>query len=403
MKGDAINLGELIARQTPGWSLEQPFYLSAELYAIECRGWLAKQWYVLGHSSELSLPGSYIVRELLQESLLLLRDKSGQLRGFYNVCRHRGSRLCTADGRTQRIVCPYHAWAYGLDGALETARALPTGVDPSRLSLHPVAVAEIGGVILASLGAEPSSLEEARRCFEPGLQYLELAGARIAARRQYPTRANWKLVMENFTECYHCPASHPEYCRVMQHVDQYGRDDPVKSAAWVREEARWLKADADSDSPLGAPDRDGVDARYWAGRSPIGNGRLSQSQDGCPVAPLLGGQKRFDGGVTAFVLRPFVYLLAANDYATLFQFLPTGPESTDVVISWLVNGKATDEAVDVDRMVWLWDVTTLQDKVIVEQNAQGVRSQDYTPGPYTTLESGSARLVADYLAGLGEN
>jgi Rieske 2Fe-2S family protein len=96
-------------------------------------------------------------------------------------------------------------------------------------------------------------------------------------------------------------------------------------------------------------------------------------------------------------------LLAANDYATLFQFLPTGPESTDVVISWLVNGKATDEAVDVDRMVWLWDVTTLQDKVIVEQNAQGVRSQAYTPGPYTTLESGSARLVADYLAGLGEN
>jgi nitrite reductase/ring-hydroxylating ferredoxin subunit len=128
-------LSRLIARQRPGWTLEQPFYTAAAIYEVERRGWLATQWYLVGHRSELADPGCHIVREILGESLIIVRDEAGALRAFYNVCRHRGSRLCAADGRAARLVCPYHAWAYGLDGGLrsgERADADRCEVDPTQ-------------------------------------------------------------------------------------------------------------------------------------------------------------------------------------------------------------------------------------------------------------------------------
>src|SRR5262245_33914470 len=122
-------LRELIARQQSGWSLEQPFYTSQELYELERRGWLSQQWYVLAHVSELNDAGSFIVRELLGESVIVVRDTVGELRGFYNVCRHRGSRICSKDGQAKVFTCPYHAWSYRLDGSLRGAAALPEGID----------------------------------------------------------------------------------------------------------------------------------------------------------------------------------------------------------------------------------------------------------------------------------
>jgi Rieske 2Fe-2S family protein len=115
----------------------------------------------------------------------------------------------------------------------------------------------------------------------------------------------------------------------------------------------------------------------------------------------MGQQTRFDGGVGGFHMNPFVFVAMANDHAMMFQFLPLGPEATDVVISWLVNGSAHESDVDIDRMIWLWDVTTIQDKQIIERNAQGVRSLAYEPGPYSpTLECGPAGLVNHYLSAL---
>jgi len=132
-------------------------------------------------------------------------------------------------------------------------------------------------------------------------------------------------------------------------------------------------------------------------RIPIGGGFKTQSKGGIPVAPLMGEQRRFDGGVSHFLLRPFVTLMALNDHAILFQFLPLAAESTDVVITWLVDAAARDVDIDIERMVWLWDVTTVQDKRLIERNAAGVRSRSYTPGPYSKLESNTAEFVNHYL------
>jgi phenylpropionate dioxygenase-like ring-hydroxylating dioxygenase large terminal subunit len=402
----ATALREAIARQRPGWSLEQPFYTSAEIYEFERRGWLAEQWYVLGHCSEIPEPGSFMVRSLLGESLIIVRDTEGVVRGFYNVCRHRGSRICDHDGRGISLVCPYHAWSYRLDGSVRSAPAISEDIDLGQLGLHAVPVREIGGVIVGSLKGDPHTLDAVAREAEPLLRYHGIPQARIAARRSYPTYGNWKLVMENFAECYHCLPSHPEYCSVMKHVDVVARQaTPEAAAAWQKDVDRWFREEADPDSPaqLRQPDYTLARPMYGISRAPIGGGRKTQSQDGEPVAPLMGQQRRYDGGTGGFSLRPFVSVIMPNDYAMVFQFLPSGPEKTDVIISWLVNGSARESEVDVERMVWMWDVTTAQDKLIIERNAEGVRSLAYVPGPYSAaLEPGPIALVSRYLHELSE-
>lgn len=394
-----MNLEQLIARQRRGWSLEQPFYTSTEIYDLERRTWLAEQWYVLGHASEVREPGSFIVRELLGESLIIVRGNDATVRGFYNVCRHRGSRICDADGKASSLICPYHAWSYRLDGTLRSAAALPEGVDTSQLGLRAASVKEIGGVIVGSLKGELLSFDSVQQALEPALMYHGVPNARIAARRHYPTRGNWKLVLENFMECYHCFPAHPEYCSVMRHVDVLGRIPKDSGAQWQQAVEDWLRNEANPDSPIGNQQFNfsSPTQTYGVSRAPIGTGCKTQSKDGQPVAPLMGSQGRFDGGVSTIRVDPFIYIAAMNDYVRLFQFLPTGPETTDVTITWLVDGDSRDQDVDVERLVWLWDVTTMQDKTLIERNAAGVRSMAYTPGPYSTLETMPVHFLQRYL------
>jgi phenylpropionate dioxygenase-like ring-hydroxylating dioxygenase large terminal subunit len=396
-------LAELIARQRPGWSLAQPFYTSPEIYEFERRGWLGEQWYVLGHVCEIREPGSYIVRELLGESLIIVRHPDGSARGFFNVCRHRGSRICDHDGRAVNLVCPYHAWSYRLDGSLRAAPALPQGIDSSELGLRTVPVREIGGILFGSLKGDPRKLDRIEEEAAPVLRYHGIPDARIAARRSYPTHGNWKLVIENFIECYHCFPCHPEFCGVMNFVEVVARQaTPQASAAWEEWVAKWLREEADPNSPVKqARVRSLLESdTFGVYHEPIGGGRKTQSKDGAAVAPLMGKMQRFDGGISGFRMEPFIYFACANDHAVMFQFLPSGTETTEVLISWLVNGSSVDSEVDVERMIWLWDVTTVQDKAIIERNARGVRSLAYVPGPYSTLESWPARFVAYYLDGL---
>lgn len=392
-----VPLRNLIDRQRAGWSLEQAFYVSSEIYQTERQGWLAEQWYVLAHASELPQVGSYVVRDLLGESIILVRDRERTVRGFYNVCRHRGSRICDQDGRAKQLTCPYHAWSYRLDGSLLAAASLPDDIDTKDLGLRPIAAREIGGIVLVSLQGDPRKLDEVQRLFEPGLLYHGIPQARIAARRTFPTRANWKLVVENAIECYHCLVAHPEYCSVMRHVDSLAKTAPEADAAWKLAVEKWFREEADPASPLGTSTHDFGTPTCAAVRGPIGGGRKTQSQDGEPVAPLMGKLQRFDGGVSTFRLEPFVYLTAPNDHAVLVQIVPAGPETTEITLTWLVAPEAAATQVDVERMVWLWDVTTRQDKVLIERNAAGVRSSAYTPGPYSKLEAFPSRLVSRYL------
>jgi phenylpropionate dioxygenase-like ring-hydroxylating dioxygenase large terminal subunit len=233
----------------------------------------------------------------------------------------------------------------------------------------------------------------------PALEYQGVPGARIAARRHYPTAANWKLVIDNFLECYHCLPAHPQYSAMMRHVKRYSLDSPAKASEWDREVETWVRTEAIGDFPGAIFET--ADAEWGLAeitRFPIGAGHKTQSEDGRPVAPLMGRYPRYDGGVAHFGVPPFAYFFGLNDHAVLFQFLPRAVDQTDVTVTWLVDGAATPDAVDVERMVWLWDVTTLQDKTIIEANAAGVRSRAYVPGPYSKLEQWGIPVTTKYIA-----
>lgn len=407
MTDKVIGLTSLVEQQKPGWSLCQPFYVDPAIFEHERRGLLSRQWLLMGHSSELPESGSYIVREVLGESLLIVRGRDAQIRAFYNVCTHRGSRIHEADGRTPIIVCPYHAWSFTLEGKLRRPRDLPADADPEALSLRPVRTHVMEGLILCSLSADGMDLARVEEEMRPALQHHGFATARIAARRSYPTRANWKLVMENFHECYHCRPCHPEYCLVNGHVKTEADSSPKAAAEWQAEVDAWhdkLRRAGGFDPEAGyaiatvyEPSEGSMFTCYGARRSPIGGGRLTSSKDGASVAPLMGGFRSYDGGHTSIRVGELVSCRAANDHIAMFQFLPRTVEMTDVIISWLVDGRASATEVDVDRMIWMWDETTIQDTKIIERNAAGVRSAAYRPGPYTRLEGRTRHLVSDYL------
>ncbi len=396
-----------IDRQRPGWTLDQMFYASPEIFEYERKNYLPYRWYVLGHISELPETGSHIVRDLLGESVIAVRDGEGTVRGFYNVCRHRGSRICDKDGRAQSLVCPYHAWSYRLDGSVRNAPAMPEGVDLKQRGLVPIPLRVIGGVILGSLKADPAGLDDITPQAEAVLQYQGIPTARIAARRRHLTKANWKLVMENWYECYHCLPNHPEFCSVMKkHVDVMARDAGEEAeAAWEAEQDQWSREVSDPSSPVQISKRT-VRTPMLMGevsRSVIGGGLKTQSKDGEPVAPLMGQIKKYDGGINSFGVRPFSSVKMLNDYAVIFQFYPVSADETDIYFTWLVNGGAKDSDFDLERLLWCWDVTVAQDTILSERNAAGVKSAAYTPGPYSKLEQRTSSFIGNYLKELAHS
>jgi Rieske 2Fe-2S family protein len=389
-------IDEALARYRPGWSLEQLFYTSDELFERERRTWLARQWYLMGHASEVPRVGRFIVRELLGESLIIVRTAPDTIKGFFNVCRHRGSRICGEDGTASAFTCPYHAWSYALDGRLRSAAALMEGTDKSALGLRPVQLREIGSLLFCALDSEAPGFDADSML--PGLEFQGVRDARIAARRHYPTAANWKLVMENFHECYHCVPSHPQYSAVMGHVKRYSMDSAGLAQEWNREVEKWASTAAIAEFPQAVFETEDAEWSYSdVTRFPVGGGRKTQSEDGEPVAPLMGRYPRYDGGIATFGVPPFCFFYGLNDHAVLFQFMPRAAELTDVTVSWLVDGTAPADKVDVERMVWLWDVTTVQDKMLVEANAAGVRSRAYEPGPFTKLEQWGVSFISQYI------
>ncbi len=224
-----------------------------------------------------------------------------------------------------------------------------------------------------------------------------------------PVHANWKLTVENYLECYHCKPAHPQYCGVEIKADKIGDGSP---AALARYEARLGEWQARA-ARLGATlpefatelplDERLAQAQFGAAyRAPLRESHVSATEDGRPAAPLMGKFRDYDGGETALGLGPFTYMLAYNDYATFFQFVPRETESSEIVVTWLVSGSAR-EGVEYDRsrLTWLWTVTTDQDKSIIEANAAGIRSSRYEPGPSSLLEQDLDGFREWYLAVLG--
>lgn len=400
------SLDDLVARQRSGWSLERAFYTDPAIFEHERERLFSRYWILAGHAAQLPEAGDYFLFEVAGECLVLIRNADG-IHALYNVCRHRGSRvLLEPVGRVEGLVCRYHGWRYARDGRLQFAARMPEGFDPSCFGLRRAPVKVVEGLIFVCLGDTPApGFDEVTRGLGPFLRLHGTAQARIARRTVFPVAANWKLTVENYLECYHCKIAHREYCGVEIKAERIGDGSPRAMAAYREREAQWRPLAESLGTALpdyGSGDDPGVvgpGAFFGAAyRAPLRERFLSATRDGQPAAPLMGGFRDYDGGETALGAGPFTYMLAYNDYAAWFQFVPRDALHSDLIVTWLVAGGAEPgKDFDEEGVAWLWTVTSQQDKAIIEANAAGVVSPSYLPGPPGLLEQDVAGFRQWYL------
>ena len=379
------SIAALIADQKPGYSLDQRFYTDPEIYALEIELIINRNWILAGHESQLPEPGDFKVLTVAQESAIIVRGSDGELRGFANVCRHRGSLVCLEEkGHADKFVCPYHGWTYDIDGKLFAARNMAADFDKTAHGLKPVSVDVLHGLILVCFTDAPPSLEGAKRDLAEPMAMFGFDKLKVAAQKSYSIPANWKLSIENYQECYHCATAHPEYARMHTLMLDRDKRERVQDRMQAKMQACGLKdIYVDYIDTAARPGEMG----YGYSRTALFEKYKTGSKDGGPVAPLLGELTDYDGGASDFSLGAFSFLLAYSDHVVGYVFTPIGHNLSNCEIYWLVREDAEEgKDYDVDALTWLWDVTTEADKRIIVNNSKGVHSKYYQPGPFSGME-----------------
>jgi Rieske 2Fe-2S family protein len=393
---DEPAIARLIAQRKPGYSLAQAFYRDSSIYERDVQRIYLRSWLYAGHQSEIPNTGDYFLFDFAGESVIIVRSEGGAINALINVCRHRGSRVCLeATGRASKLTCRYHGWTYALDGRLRGASNMPESFDKSSVALKSIHLELLDGMIFVNFAADPAPFEPITRDLSDCLRPYRLDQSKVAHRQSYPIAANWKLAVENYSECYHCAPAHPEYSLghgLAMPEEEYA---DLLTEVMARADACGLSGKSVTAMYLDA-DAFGNDRSYE--RYPLIRGHLTGSRTGKPVAPLLGDIKDYDGGATDFQIGPVTFALAYCDHVVLYRFTPLSVDSTDCDITWLVNENAEEgRDYNVKELIWLWDITTIADQHIIEHNQQGVSSRFYEPGPYSKMEDFTQRFVEWYL------
>jgi Rieske 2Fe-2S family protein len=365
-------------------TLPQRYFVSPAVFAEEQEKVFSKQWVLVGHQSQIAKSGDYFTAEVAGESLIIVRDKRGEIHGFYNVCRHRGSRLIeNRNGQSQGIQCPYHAWTYGLDGRLIGAPHMDDvpGFDKADYSLRPVSLALWEGFIFVNLA--DASARHGGQAARGGYMSLEewfapLAGKfsrwnqpalRSARRIEYDVGANWKLIFQNYSECYHCLGVHPELSKISPH-------DSAKN--------------------------DLTEGPFLGGFMRIASDKsLTMSGHTCalPVGDFGDEDFRF---VFYYSIFPNMLLSLHPDYVLVHLLRPESPERTLILCDWFFHPDAFNrEDFRPDDAIEFWDMVNKQDWHVCELSQQGISSRGYEPGPYSARESIPAAWDREYLRHMG--
>ena len=399
-------MSRLIGDTQAGYSLPQEFYTSEAVFKADFDRVISQKWILAGHVSRIPNKGDYFLFKIGGEQIIVIRENADNVRAFFNVCRHRGSTICQSEsGNAPRLVCPYHAWTFGLDGRLISARLMPEDFDKAENSLFACHIRVFHGLIFINLSEEePDDFDATFSEMGPILDYHGMADARIAHSGSYPTTANWKLVVENFFECYHCVPSHPEFCSMhaSETLVAVGAGPSSGPADAIESFAPKLQAWEESAAALGRPigtiddEPDSSHMRLMMQRMNK-DGWAAETQDGTAPAPLMGKRTAPDGGRMHLSFSPFSQIVADDHFVILFQFTPRSALESDVEMIWLVDGRATEDQVDIDKMIWGYHATTTQDKVITENNQNGIMSSRYLPGRYSDQEGSVVKFQQWYL------
>jgi len=354
-------------------TLPQRYFVSQDVFAREQERIFSTQWLCVGHQSQLAKAGDFFTQEVAGESLIVLRDQQGEVRAFYNVCRHRGTRMCEEkSGSFQSVQCPYHAWTYGLDGRLIGAPHMDKveGFDKAEHSLNAVGLAVWEGFIFVNLAADPTPLETVFAPLAKKFTHWNLPRLRSAKRIEYDVRANWKLIFENYSECYHCPLVHPTLAKL---------------------------------TPYDAAENDLFEGPFLGGFMPITKGHsLTMSGNACALA--VGDIKGEDHHrVFYYSIFPNLLLSLHPDYVMVHQVWPQSPDRVTLFCDWFFHPDAFGRPdFHPDDAIEFWDMTNRQDWHVCGLSQQGIASRAYQPGPYSPRESIPAAWDREYLRTLGE-
>lgn len=404
---DARNqLSHLLATREQFYSLPQPFYGDAAFHQLDIALIWNRSWIFAAPECVIPSAGNWFTLDVDKSSIVIVRGTAGEVRAFYNTCRHRGSKLCLGEqGKVAKLVCPYHQWTYGLDGRLLFARDMGPTFDAGQFPLKQVHCRVVGGYVYICLADQAPDIDTFAQTVEPYMLPHGLKNAKVACTQTLIEKANWKLVLENNRECYHCSGNHPELLRTLSEYDDV--DDPRMAPAFAR---RILDKGADWDR-LGLPHASQMspDKRFRVVRLPMAHGS-SMTMDGTPAVKggLLGGLQDADLGSVRLLSLPNNWNHLQADHTVAFRVLPIGPQETMVTTWWLVDGDAREGIdYDVDKLQHVWAATNEQDRRLAENNQAGINSQGYEPGPYSpTIEFGVQNFVDWYTSemalGLGE-
>ncbi len=385
----------MLAECRPGWSLPREFYSDEPIYRADIEHLWRSGWLFAGHSCEIPKPGDYFTLELDGDSLLVIRGNDGAIRGLHNVCRHRGSLICTAPaGHATRLVCPYHQWTYGCDGKLLACRGMQEDLDKSQFGLRPIHTREVEGLIYLSLADKPPTFDAAQQLLSSLARPQGFARAKIAKTVDYLVKANWKLVWENNRECFHCNFGHPQYIKA--NFDHYNSDDTTAgikkkiAAAVARSEQKWADAGLTAThKQTGMTVFPDAEKNIWfsANRTALVDGYVSETMDGKQIAPLMGDYRDADVGTLRMRSLPNFWNHSSCDHAVSTRLLPIGPQQTAIRVYWLVDAAAVEgRDYQLEKMMPFWQLTSEQDWEICERQQHGVNSRAYTPGPYSTYK-----------------
>jgi Rieske 2Fe-2S family protein len=358
----------------PSLTLPGECYTSAAIYAREQERIFSRRWLCVGRGAAIPEPGDFRLVTAGGESLLLVRGRDRKARAFFNVCRHRGTRVCEAEsGRfAGGIQCPYHAWTYGLDGGLLGAPHMEDvfWFDRADHALAPAALGEWEGFLFLNLSREPEPLEIMLGPLSARLAPWRLETLGSAREIAYDVRANWKLIFQNFSECYHCPPVHPALAKLSHYRSGANdlRDGPV----------------------LGG---------YMLINAPGGSLTLSGRLCGAPLGDLPEEERQ---RVYYYSVFPGFFLTVQPDFVMSTRLEPLAVDRTRVVCEWLfAPGSLAAPEFDPNDGVGIWDVTNREDWHMCELAQQGVSSRAYRPGLYSKEESLLAAFDREYRRSLG--
>jgi Rieske 2Fe-2S family protein len=388
-----------LGQDRQGYTLPQGLYVSRAAFKFDTRVMLKRVWLYACTVAHVKKPGDFYLFEMANTSVIIVRGRDGEVRAFHNSCAHRGAKLCSqAKGSMPRIMCPYHQWTYGLDGKLLAARNMPEGFEKADHGLQPASLENIGGLIFICLSDDPPTIEHARADIAERVAIYNLEHCKVAVHDDLVEAANWKLVMENNRECYHCDVNHPELLKSLG-TSGFGKGlpgDDAEAAQGARYEA-YLAAQQAAWREAGLythlvefPD----DGWHRVVRLPLANGSRSQTLDGEPASrvPICVHPGTGDSSLSVWT-QPNSWHHFCQDHAVTFSLTPLDADRTLLRTSWLVHEDAVEGVdYDVDNLAAVWRATNRQDSSLAELNHAGIATDGYRPGPYALEE----RLVEDF-------